>query len=345
MGLTYQTMEWLGTGLRLIDQRELPANLRYLDATTIDVLVDAINTLAVRGAPALGAVGAYGVVIAMDQGVHEGWDSERLQKEIDRVRDARPTAVNLAWGVNRVRPLMAQGRDAVLDDAHAVVREDEASNRAMGVRGADWLLARLGDRKLRLLTHCNTGTLATTGWGTALGVIRELAARDRIEVVYVDETRPLLQGARLTAWELVQDGIVHLVQSDGAATSTIMRGLVDAALIGADRVVANGDVANKIGSVGVALACADAGIPFLVVAPESSVDLDTAHGDDIHIEMRSGDEILSFNSTRTAPLESEGFNPAFDVTPARLVTAFVCESAVLEVSNGETPGMKWGRES
>ena len=345
MGLTYQTMEWLGTGLRLLDQRELPANLRYLDATTIDVLLDAINTLAVRGAPALGAVGAYGVVIAMDQGAHEGWDSERLEKEIDRVRDARPTAVNLAWGVDRVRPLMAQGRDAVLDDAHAVVREDEAANRAMGVRGADWLLARLGDRKLRLLTHCNTGTLATTGWGTALGVIRELAARDRIEVVYVDETRPLLQGARLTAWELVQDGIVHLVQSDGAATSTIMRGLVDAALIGADRVVANGDVANKIGSVGVALACADAGIPFLVVAPESSVDLDTAHGDDIHIEMRSGDEILSFNSTRTAPLESEGFNPAFDVTPARLVTAFVCESAVLEVSNGETPGMKWGRES
>lgn len=345
MGLTYQTMEWLGTGLRLLDQRELPANLRYLDATTIDVLLDAINTLAVRGAPALGAVGAYGVVIAMDQGAHEGWDSERLEKEIDRVRDARPTAVNLAWGVDRVRPLMAQGRDAVLDDAHAVVREDEAANRAMGVRGADWLLARLGDRKLRLLTHCNTGTLATTGWGTALGVIRELAARDRIEVVYVDETRPLLQGARLTAWELVQDGIVHLVQSDGAATSTIMRGLVDAALIGADRVVANGDVANKIGSVGVALACADAGIPFLVVAPESSVDLDTAHGDDIHIEMRSGDEILNFNSTRTAPLESEGFNPAFDVTPARLITAFICESAVLEVSNGETPGMKWGRES
>lgn len=338
-------MEWLGTGLRLLDQRALPANLRYLEATTIDVLVDAINTLAVRGAPALGAIGAYGVVIAMDQGAQEGWDSERLEKEIDRVRDARPTAVNLAWGVDRVRPLMAQGRDAVLDEAHAVVREDEVANRAMGVRGADWLLARLGDRKLRLLTHCNTGTLATTGWGTALGVIRELAARDRIEVVYVDETRPLLQGARLTAWELFQDGIAHLVQSDGAATSTIMRGLVDAALIGADRVVANGDTANKIGSVGVALACADAGIPFLVVAPESSVDLDTAHGDDIQIEMRNGDEILNFAGQRTAPLESEGFNPAFDVTPARLVTAFVCESAVLEVSNGQTPGMIWGRES
>ena len=338
-------MEWLGTGLRLLDQRALPANLRYLDAITVDVLVDAINTLAVRGAPALGAIGAYGVVIAMDQGAQEGWDPERLEKEIDRVRDARPTAVNLAWGVDRVRPLMTQGRDAVLDDAHAVVREDEVANRAMGVRGADWLLARLGDRKLRLLTHCNTGTLATTGWGTALGVIRELAARDRIEVVYVDETRPLLQGARLTAWELVQDGIAHLVQSDGAATSTIMRGLVDAALIGADRVVANGDTANKIGSVGVALACADAGIPFLVVAPESSVDLNTAHGNDIKIELRSDDEVLNFAGVRTAPLESKGFNPAFDVTPARLITAFVCESVVLEVAKGQTPGAHWGSGS
>lgn len=335
-------MEWLGTGLRLLDQTALPANICYLDATTVDLLIDAIGTLAVRGAPALGAAGAYGVVIAMDQGARENWNAERIEKEIDRVRNARPTAVNLAWGVDRVRPLIVQGRDAVLTDANAIAHEDEAANRAMGVRGADWLLARVGDRKLRILTHCNTGTLATTGWGTALGVIRELAARDRIEVVYVDETRPLLQGARLTAWELVQDGIAHVVQADGAAASTIMRGLVDAALIGADRVVANGDVANKIGSVGVALACADAGIPFLVVAPESSIDLNTAQGQDIHIEMRNGDEILNFAGLRTAPLESEGFNPAFDVTPARLITAFVCESVVLEVSKGQTPGLRWG---
>lgn len=347
MESTYRTMEWLGNGLRLLDQRALPTRLCYLEATTVDLLIDAIATLAVRGAPALGAAGAYGVVIAMDQGAHEGWDAQRVEREVDRVRDARPTAVNLAWGVDRVRPLMAQGRDAVLNDAHAIAREDEAANRAMGVRGADWLLARLshiGDRKLRLLTHCNTGTLATTSWGTALGVIRELAARDRIEIVYVDETRPLLQGARLTAWELAQDSIAHLVQSDGAAASTIMRGLVDAALIGADRVAANGDTANKIGSVGVALACADAGIPFLVVAPESTVDLNTAHGDEIHIEMRNGDEVLNFAGLRTAPLESEGFNPAFDVTPARLITAFVCESVVLEVSKGQIPAMRWGRE-
>ncbi|OIQ74033.1 methylthioribose-1-phosphate isomerase [mine drainage metagenome] len=214
----------------------------------------------------------------------------------------------------------------------------------MGELGADWLLARLGDRKLRLLTHCNTGTLATTGWGTALGVIRELASRGRIEMVYVDETRPLLQGARLTAWELTKDGIPHMVAPDGAAASTIMRGLVDAALIGADRVAANGDTANKIGSVGVALACADAGIPFLVVAPESTVDLNTLHGADIEIELRGEEEVLNFAGVRTAPLASKGFNPAFDVTPARLITAFVCESVVLEIANGQTPIAHWGRE-
>lgn len=335
-------MEWRNDGLRLLDQRALPTELSYLEITTVDLLIDAIVTLAVRGAPALGAVGAFGVVIAIDQAKREGWDQPRLSLEIDRIRNARPTAVNLAWGVDRVRPLLSQGRDAVLSDAQVIVREDQEANRAMGKLGADWLLARIGDRKLRLLTHCNTGTLATTGWGTALGVIRELAARDRIELVYVDETRPLLQGARLTAWELAQDGIEHVVQPDGAAASTILRGMVDAALIGADRVAANGDAANKIGSVGVALACADAGIPFLVVAPESTVDLKTAHGDDIEIELRSADEVLNFAGVRTAPTESKGFNPAFDVTPARLITAFVCESIVLEVAKGETPGTRWG---
>lgn len=345
MGVTYQTMEWRDGGLRLLDQRALPTQLSYIDATSVDLLIEAIATLAVRGAPALGAAGAFGVVIAMDQGGREGWDENRLAFEIDRIRNSRPTAVNLAWGVDRVRPLIAQGRDAVLSDAQLITREDQDANHAMAKLGADWLLTRLGDRKLRLLTHCNTGTLATTGWGTALGVIRELALRERIEMVYVDETRPLLQGARLTAWELAQDGIPHLVEPDGAAASTIMRGLVDAALIGADRVAANGDAANKIGSVGVALACADAGIPFLVVAPESTVDLNTAHGDDIQIELRSDDEVLNFAGVRTAPLESKGFNPAFDVTPARLITAFVCESVVLEVAKGETPGEHWGSGS
>jgi len=334
-------MEWRDDRLELLDQRALPTELCYIEATNVDLLIDAIVTLAVRGAPALGAVGAFGVVIAMDQAKREGWDEARLSFEIDRIRNSRPTAVNLAWGVDRVRPLMALGRDAVLADAQAVAREDQEANHAMGKLGADWLLAHIGDRKLRLLTHCNTGTLATTGWGTALGVIRELAARDRIELIYVDETRPLLQGSRLTAWELAQDGIAHVVEPDGAAASTILRGMVDAALIGADRVAANGDTANKIGSVGVALACADAGIPFLVVAPESTVDLNTAHGDDIEIELRGEDEVLNFAGQRTAPYESKGFNPAFDVTPARLITAFVCESIVLEVAKGQTPAKHW----
>jgi len=207
----------------------------------------------------------------------------------------------------------------------------------MGRIGADWIEANVSRRPLRLLTHCNTGTLATTEWGTALGVIRELAARGLVEIVYADETRPLLQGARLTAWELDRAGINHVVQSDGAAASTILRGMVDVALIGADRIAANGDSANKIGSVSVALACKDAGIPFLVVAPVSTVDLDTADGNDIHIELRSGDEVTEFAGFRTAPPATKGFNPAFDVTPARLISAIITERGAIEMAKGKTP--------
>lgn len=241
--------------------------------------------------------------------------------------------------VDRVMTRFDEGLEAVLEEAAAVQREDVEANRAMGAHGADWLLKRVGvDRPLRILTHCNTGALATAGWGTALGVIRELHARGRVEVVYADETRPLLQGSRLTAWELVQEGIPHYVQADGAAAGTIMRGEVDAAIVGADRIAANGDTANKVGTVGVALACADAGIPFLVAAPTTTVDLDTASGADIHIELRGEDEVLEWGGVRTAPAESRGHNPAFDVTPGRLVTGLVTERGVLEVSAGELPG-------
>jgi methylthioribose-1-phosphate isomerase len=255
------------------------------------------------------------------------------------IRDARPTAVNLAWGVDRVHPLMAHGRDAVLAGALEIVAQDSEVNHAIGRHGADWIQARVPGR-VRVLTHCNTGALATTDWGTALGIIRELYERGALEVVYADETRPLLQGARLTAWELAQAGIPHFVQADGAAASTILRGLVDVAIIGADRIAASGDTANKIGSLGVALACADKGIPFIVAAPESTVDVATASGDDIHIEMRSGDEVTTFAGVRVAPETSPGFNPAFDVTPARLITALVTEEGVLAVSAGQTPGAR-----
>ncbi|MBC6457991.1 S-methyl-5-thioribose-1-phosphate isomerase [Actinomadura sp. HBU206391] len=323
-----RAVAWNGTGLRLIDQTVLPVRLEYLDIDDVDGLVAAITTLAVRGAPALGAAGAYGVAIALLQGMREGWDEAAVTTAIARVREARPTAVNLAGGVDRVLPHVAGGVEAVLAEADRVVAEDLAANRAIGAYGADWILERVERRPLRVLTHCNTGALATAGWGTALGIVRELHARGVLDRVYVDETRPLLQGSRLTAWELAHEGIEHYVQADGAAASTIMRGLADVAVIGADRVAANGDVANKIGSVGVALACADAGIPFVVAAPTTTLDPATAGGDDIHIEERAEDEVLSVGGLRMAPGGSRAYNPAFDVTPARLVSALVTEAGV-----------------
>lgn len=329
---------WTGEALRLLDQTLLPGRVVHVDVTDVDTLVDAVRRLVVRGAPALGAVGAFGVLVAMRQGRREGWDAARLAAEVHRVRTARPTAVNLAWAVDLVEPLVAQGEDAVLVAAQRLVAEDGAANHAIGRLGADWLLAHVARRPLRVLTHCNAGFLATTQWGTALGVVRELHRRGVLEQVYVDETRPLLQGARLTAWELAQDGIAHVVQADSAAAGTILGGLVDVAVVGADRVAANGDVANKVGTLGVALACREAGIPFVVAAPESTLDLATADGDAIEIELRDGDEVLVHAGVRTAPVGTRGHNPAFDVTPARFVTALVTQTRVLEVSAGRRPG-------
>lgn len=323
--------------MRLIDQRLLPNEETYIEVRTVDVLVDAIQTLAVRGAPALGAAGALGVVVAMQQADTAGWDEARLAAEVDRIRDARPTAVNLAWGVDQVRPAMPQGKAEVLRLALQLVEDDEAANRQLSRHGADWILARTGKERVRVVTHCNTGALATTAWGTAYGIIHELHDRGALDLVYADETRPLLQGARLTSWELTQDGIPHVVESDGAAASTILRGLVDVAIIGADRITANGDTANKVGSVALALACHRAGIPFVVAAPSSTVDLDTAHGDDIVIEERSGDEVLVIAGQRTAPEGVRGFNPAFDVTPHDIVDAIVTERGVVEPSTNPSP--------
>ncbi|GGV25174.1 S-methyl-5-thioribose-1-phosphate isomerase [Streptomyces spectabilis] len=327
-----------GPGLALIDQTALPHALRRLDVHTVDQLVDAIVRLVVRGAPALGAAGAYGVALALVQGEREGWGRARVDAEVARVRAARPTAVNLMTCVDRAAARLDEGLGAVLAEADAVVEEDLAANHAMGRHGADWLLERLGrDRPLRVLTHCNTGALATAGWGTALGVIRELHRRDRLQAVYADETRPLLQGARLTAWELARAGIPHYVQADAAAAGVILRGEVDAAVVGADRIAANGDTANKVGTVGIALACAHAGIPFVVAAPTTTVDLATASGADIPIELRAADEVLEWAGVRTAPADSRGHNPAFDVTPGALVTALVTERGVREVAKGELP--------
>lgn len=318
--------------LRLIDQTLLPGEHRIVACASVDDLVDAIHRLVVRGAPALGAAGAYGVAIAMTQGEREGWDCERLAGEVGRIRGARPTAVNLAWGVDRAARRVPEGLAAVVAEADALVAQDVAANRELSRLGADWILARTGRSSVNVLTHCNAGALATTGWGTALGIVRELQARGALGRVYADETRPLLQGSRLTAWELAQEGIDCVVQVDGAAASSILRGLVDVAVIGADRIARNGDTANKIGSVGVALACAYAGIPFVVAAPWSTVDLDTASGEQIPIELRDGSEVVAFTGMSTAPAGVPGFNPAFDVTPARLISAIVTERGVVEPS-------------
>jgi methylthioribose-1-phosphate isomerase len=325
-----EAVAWRDDALVLLDQTRLPGDEVHLACRSVDDVVDAVRRLVVRGAPALGAVGAYGVAVAMLQAGREGWTAGRLSAEVDRVRDARPTAVNLAWGVDRVRPFIAGGVSAVIAEATTLVAEDTAANRALSRRGADWIEAHCVRRPLRVLTHCNTGALATTGWGTAFGIIRELFDRGEIERVYADETRPLLQGARLTAWECARHGIPYVVQADGAAASTILRGLVDVAVIGADRIARNGDTANKIGSVGVALACHAAGIPFVVAAPSSTVDLSTATGADIEIELRDGAEVTAWSGVAYAPEGAQGFNPAFDVTPAAYISAVVTERAVVE---------------
>jgi methylthioribose-1-phosphate isomerase len=335
-----KAVQWLdgpSPALRLIDQTRLPHDEVYLDIQDVAALIAAIQSLAVRGAPALGAVGAYGVAVAMLQGAREGWSDSAVQDAIAMVRDARPTAVNLAWGVERVRPYLAAGVERVLQEAHAIVAEDGAANRELSRLGANWILAATGKDTVRVVTHCNTGALATTAWGTAYGIIHELHDRGRLALVYADETRPLLQGARLTSWELTKDGIDHVVQADGAASSTILRGLVDVAIIGADRITANGDAANKVGSVALALACRHKGIPFVVAAPSSTVDLGTATGDDIPIEERSPGEVTSFDGRRITPGTARGFNPAFDVTPHDLISAIITERGVVEPATNPHP--------
>jgi methylthioribose-1-phosphate isomerase len=332
-----KAVQWTGNSIRLIDQTKLPLETLYLDITETHVLVDAINRLAVRGAPALGVCGAYGVALAMLQSEKNGWNPEQQDVAIDSIRNARPTAVNLAWAVDEVRPFVEQGIDSVVKAAVAIEAADIAANLQIAKLGADWILANTPDRPLRVITHCNTGALAASGRGTALGVIQELADRGKIELVYADETRPLLQGARLTAWELDQAGINHVIQADGAAASTILRGMADFAIIGADRIAANGDSANKIGSVSVALACHAAGIPFLVAAPVSTVDLNTLTGAEIEIELRDGSEITHLAGVQTAPNNSRGFNPAFDVTPAKYIVAIFTEAQVIEIAKGQTP--------
>lgn len=336
MSIPFMAIEWKENKIILLDQTELPISENYISYDSIADLVVAIQKLVVRGAPALGVTGAYGVVLAMDEASRNGLSAEQLEKNIDALRDARPTAVNLAWAVEKIRKHVAKGRDAVLAAAQELASEDKQSSTDMGNIGADWLINKLGAKPLTLLTHCNTGSLATTGTGTALGVIKEMHNRGYVKEVYADETRPLLQGSRLTAWELMKSEIPYRIEPDGAAAMAILSGRIDAALIGADRIAKNGDSANKIGSLSVALACHAAGIPFLVVAPESTVDRSIASGKDIHIEIRGDEELTHFKGLQVAPKGAKTFNPAFDVTPAKYISAVITELQAYEIAKGQT---------
>jgi methylthioribose-1-phosphate isomerase len=308
-----RTIEWVDGRIVLVDQTVLPA-IRTVTVDDVDAMVDAIRRLVVRGAPALGVAGALGVALAAQTLKGAG-----LAAAADRIATARPTAVNLAVGVRRALAVAPSGPDAVLAEALAVRDEDIAACHAIGDRGAALLTQLCGPNPLRLSTHCNAGALACVEWGTALGVVRSLNASGRVALVVADETRPLLQGARITAVELAAIGVAHRVVVDGAGPSVIARGLVDAVVVGADRVAANGDVANKIGTYPLALAAARAGIPFVVACPESTVDEATPDGGAITIEDRAEDEVLA---------GGPAWNPAFDVTPADLVTAIVTETRV-----------------
>jgi methylthioribose-1-phosphate isomerase len=325
-----------GGVILLLDQRALPDEKTILTVTDHQQLIEAIQTLAIRGAPALGVAGALGVALIAIRSEQHGWSEEARDQAINALRVARPTAVNLAWGVDKVLPALKKGSREVLEVALAISESDGQANRAMGSKGADYLVGLFGARKLRILTHCNTGALATTQWGTALGVVRELHTRGFIEEVYADETRPLLQGSRLTAWELNELKIPYRILPDGAAASLLLSGVVDVVLIGADRIARNGDSANKIGSLGVAIAAKEAEVPFLVVAPESTIDRSLASGNEIEIEFRSDNEVTQFAGKIVAPSGSRTYNPAFDVTPAKFIKAIVTEREVYEVGSGTT---------
>jgi methylthioribose-1-phosphate isomerase len=332
-----RSIDWVDDHVVLLDQTRLPREERPLRIATVDQLIDAISRLAVRGAPALGAAGALGVLLAVQEAGRSGWDEATLHAAVQRLRAARPTAVNLARGVDRVLVHLPEGAAAVQAEALRVLAEDGTVNRAIAESGARLLVGAVRTDKLRLYTHCNTGALATVEWGTALGVVHSLSVQGRLGPVYVGETRPLLQGSRLTAWELERLGADYRIVVDAAGPGLVARGMVDAVVVGADRVAANGDVVNKVGTFPLALAAARAGVPFVVAAPESTVDAETPSGDAVTIELRSQDEVLSIGDVRIAPDGARGLNPAFDITPADLVTALVTEQRVVRPATGERP--------
>lgn len=333
-----RTVQWVDGGVELVDQTLLPQELVRFIVRDVATMVDAIKRLAVRGAPAIGVAGAFGLAIAYKE-ADPTTNRAAFDQLVEDIRLARPTAVNLATQVDRVYAVVDQGFDAVLAEATTIQNEELAASVAMGERGADLIESLVSRRPIRAMTICNTGGLATVERGTALAVIQTLHERGILEVALPLETRPLLQGARLTAWELQRMGAPHELIVDSAGPALLGRGEVDVVLAGADRIALNGDSANKIGTFSLSLGANYADVPFLIVAPESTIDPNTPSGAEIEIEQRDGAEVSSFRDTQFAPEGTPCRNPAFDVTPAKLITAIVTDTRVIDTANGETAAL------
>ncbi|MER5558841.1 S-methyl-5-thioribose-1-phosphate isomerase [Streptomyces sp. NPDC002506] len=329
------SISWEDGAIVTLDQRALPHDRRALTLRSVDEVIAAIDSLAVRGAPTIGLIGALGVALSARLHSSAGFlDEGAVHADARRIVRTRPTAVNLARAVDRTLQQLPNGPEAVLSCARDLLAEDAATNQAAVERAAQLVSELCPSGRLRVLTHCNTGSLATSAVGTALGVILHLAARGQVREVLVGETRPLLQGARLTAWELGEASVPYRLCTDSAGPAAMARGMVDCVLVGADRIAANGDAANKIGTYALAVAAARHKIPFIVVVPESTWDRTLADGSGIVIEERDPAEVTGCGGVSTAPAGAAAYNPAFDVTPAELITAIVSERRTVRPSGG-----------
>ena len=333
---SFQSIQWLGSMIRIIDQTRLPDEEIYIDLHSPEEVWDAIRKLKVRGAPAIGITGAYGFYLGIKDEKFADVESviEKSHQIAKYLNSSRPTAVNLNWALERLIRLLPESDETVnsddlkkniLSEAIAIHEEDRKLCKLIGENGLD-----IVPENARILTHCNTGSLATAQYGTAFSVIYHAYQEGKLKKVWVDETRPLLQGSRLTAWELMKAGIPFTLNIDSAAASLMQSGEVDLVITGADRITANGDTANKIGTYSLAVLANAHKIPFYIAAPYSTIDLKLEHGDDIEIEQRSSHEVTSFGERITAPDSIEVYNPAFDVTPHHLITAIITEKGIIK---------------
>ena len=344
------TIEWRGDAVVMVDQRKLPADETYVTCRTAAEVARAIKSMVIRGAPAIGVAAAMGLALGLRASKATG--TQKLAPEFYRLCEqmaaTRPTAVNLFWAIERMKRTFAAGiaagesvdqlKSRAVAEAAAIHDEDVASCRAIGAHGAAVV-----PQDARVLTHCNAGALATAGYGTALGVIRGAVEAGKSVAVFADETRPFLQGARLTAWELVKDGIDTTVITESMAAPLMRDGRVDLVVVGADRIAANGDTANKIGTYTLALVAREHGVPFYVAAPLSTVDLDTPEGRDIPIEERDAREVTHLRSVRLTPAGARVFNPAFDVTPHALIAGIITERGIARAPYTESLAALAGR--